>query len=115
MFVTNCKPVHVPSPPVPGGDQSADDFAVLLGHQEGRRRLGSDELHDIIEAIGRARMLAPGLRPQLQDGRHLALETSTYVEFLAGQARSIRRRRRGQSAPELAASIQLENSQARCH
>jgi hypothetical protein len=90
MLVTNCKPVHVPSPPVPGGDQSADDLAVLLGHQEGGRRLWTDELHDIIEAIGSTRMLAPSLRPQLQDGRHLALEASTYVESLAGQARSIR-------------------------
>lgn len=62
MSITNSKPVHVPSPPVPGSYQGADYLPIPLGYQEGSRRLG-DQALDVIEAVGRARMVASSLLP----------------------------------------------------
>ena len=62
MSITDSKPVHVPPPPVPGGYQGADYLPVPLGYQEGSGGL-SDQALDVIEAVGRARVVAPSLRP----------------------------------------------------
>lgn len=58
----NGEPVHVPSPPIPARDQSADDLSVMLGNQEGSRGIG-DQALDVIQAVYRACVLAPLLGP----------------------------------------------------
>jgi len=62
MSITDGKPVHVPSPPVPGGNQGTDYLPVSLGYQEGSGGL-RDQALDVIEAVGRAGVVAPSLRP----------------------------------------------------
>jgi hypothetical protein len=88
MSFANGKPVHVPSPSVPGGDQGADDLSVSLGHQEGSRRIGNEEL-DIVEVVRGACMLTSRLRPKIQYGRYIGRSASTHGDSLAGQVRSI--------------------------
>lgn len=88
MAIANGEPIHVASPSVPRSDQGADDLPIPLGDQEGGRRVG-DQALNIIEAVGRARMFAPSLCPQIQHGRHIGLSASTYGDFLASQVRSL--------------------------
>lgn len=76
MPIADGEPIHVPSPPIPGGDQGPDYLPVPLGHQEGSRGIG-DQTLDVIEAVGRARVLASSLRPQVQHSRHVGLPAST--------------------------------------
>lgn len=47
MPFTNCEPVHVPSPPVPAGNQSTDNLTAALGDQNGSRGVG-DQALDVI-------------------------------------------------------------------
>jgi hypothetical protein len=56
------EPVHVPSPPVPTGNQSTDDLTVALGNQKGGRGICNQAL-DVIEAVGGGCVLAPRLGP----------------------------------------------------
>ena len=62
MPIANSKPVHVPSPPIPAGNQSADDLPVALGDQKGGRGAG-DQALDVIWAVRRACVLTPRLSP----------------------------------------------------
>jgi hypothetical protein len=47
MPLTNGEPIHVPSPPIPGGDQSTDNLAIALSDQECGRGAG-DQALDVI-------------------------------------------------------------------
>jgi hypothetical protein len=44
MPLANSEPIHVPSPPIPAGNQSADDLTTALGDQKGGRRAGGQAL-----------------------------------------------------------------------
>lgn len=84
------EPVHVAPPPVPAGDQGADDLTVALSHQKGGRRV-LDQALDVIQAVGRRCVLAPGLGPKLQDRSRILAPTSTYFDSLVSQVGSIAR------------------------
>jgi hypothetical protein len=62
ISVADGESVHVPSPAIPSGNQGADYLPVPLSDQEGSGRLG-DQALDVIEAVGRARVLTASLRP----------------------------------------------------
>lgn len=62
MTFPNSKPVHVPSPPVPAGDQSTDDLPVVLGHQKGGRGI-SDQALNVVEPVSRRGVLTPRFSP----------------------------------------------------
>lgn len=88
VLVADGEPVHVPAPSVPGGDQGADDLPLSLGHEENGGRLRCQTL-DVVDAVGRARVPAAGVCPQLQDGRRLGLPAPPHLEAPASQARSL--------------------------
>jgi hypothetical protein len=58
----NSEPIHVPSPPIPACNQSADDLTTALGDQKGSRGVG-DQALDVIQVVRRTCMLAPRLSP----------------------------------------------------
>ena len=60
----NGQPIHVPSPPIPGSNQSANDLGVSLGNQESSWGVDYQPPH-ILQAVNRRCMHAPRLRPQL--------------------------------------------------
>jgi hypothetical protein len=62
MSFTNSKPIQVASPPVPTGDQGADDLAVARGNQQSSRRIG-DQVLDVLAAVDRGCMPTPRLSP----------------------------------------------------
>jgi hypothetical protein len=88
MPFVNGEPVHVPPPPIPAGDQSADDLTVALGDQKGGRGAG-DQALDVPETVRRARVLAPRLGPQPQDRLRILMPTPTYRDCLTGQVGSV--------------------------
>jgi hypothetical protein len=47
MPFANGEPIHVPSPPVPAGNQSTDNLSAALGDQQGGRGAG-DQALDVI-------------------------------------------------------------------
>jgi hypothetical protein len=56
------EPVHVPSPPIPAGNQSTDNLTIALGDQKGGRGAG-DQALDVILAVRRTCVLTPRLSP----------------------------------------------------
>jgi hypothetical protein len=64
MPLANSEPIHVPSPTIPTGNQSTDNFIAVLSDQKGRRRISNQTL-DVIQAIGRSCVLTPRLSPKL--------------------------------------------------
>jgi hypothetical protein len=60
--VANSEPIHVPSPPIPAGNQSTDNLIALLSNQKGRRGISNQAL-DVIEAVGRSCVLTARLSP----------------------------------------------------
>jgi hypothetical protein len=44
MPFMNGEPIHVPSPPIPAGNQSADDLITALSDQKGGRGAGNQAL-----------------------------------------------------------------------
>jgi len=62
MPFANGEPIHVPSPPIPAGNQSTDDLTPALGDQKGGRGAG-DQALDVIQAIRRTCVLTPLLSP----------------------------------------------------
>lgn len=62
MPLANGEPIHVPSPPIPAGNQSTDDLTTTLGDQEGGRRAGDQGL-DVSQAVRRTCVLTPRLSP----------------------------------------------------
>lgn len=88
MSIADGEPIHVPSPPVPGGDQGADDLPVSLGYEESSRGFINQSL-DFIKPIRRTCVLTAALCPQIQYRRQVRLSAAAYGDFLAGQVRSI--------------------------
>jgi hypothetical protein len=86
--IADGEPIHIPSPPVPGCDQRTDDLPVPFGNQEGSRGFGNQAL-DVIEAVGRACVLAASLCPQVQYCWYVVPSATAYVDFRPSQARSI--------------------------
>jgi hypothetical protein len=80
----NSEPVHIPSPPVPTGDQGTDDLATRLSNQKAGGGI-SNQAFDIIQAVGRTRVLTPRLSPKPQDRSRVLTPTSTYRDSLASQ------------------------------
>jgi len=64
MPFVNSEPVHVPSPPVPTGNQGTNNLIAALGDQKGGRGI-CDQALDIVEMVCRGRVRAPLLRPKL--------------------------------------------------
>lgn len=62
MALADGEPVQVPPPTVPGGDQGADDLPAALGTQEGGRGI-SNQVFDVVEAVGRSCVPTPRLGP----------------------------------------------------
>ena len=58
----NGKPIHVSSPAIPAGDQSAGDLIAALGDQESGRGI-CDQTLDVVQAVSRRCVLAPRLSP----------------------------------------------------
>lgn len=86
--VANSEPVHIPSPAVPTGDQGTDDLAIALGNQKGGGGI-SNQAFDIIQAIGRTRVLTPRLSPKPQDRSRVLTLAPTYRDSLASQVPSM--------------------------
>lgn len=89
------EPVQVPPPPIPAGNQGANNLAVALGDQEGSWRVEGDQALDVIQAVRRACVLAPRLGPELQDRLCVLAPTPTYRDSLASQTGSMAIRTRG--------------------
>jgi hypothetical protein len=47
MPFANSEPIHVPSPPIPTGNQSTDNLTTVLGDQKSGRGAG-DQVLDVI-------------------------------------------------------------------
>lgn len=62
MPFANGEPIHVPSPPVPAGNQSTDNLTTALGDQKGGRGAG-DQALDVIQAVRGTCVLTPRLSP----------------------------------------------------
>ncbi|HKB50097.1 MAG TPA: hypothetical protein VKC63_01550 [Solirubrobacterales bacterium] len=62
MPFANGEPIHVPSPPIPTGNQSTDNLTTALGDQKGGWGAG-DQALDIIETVRRACVLTSCLSP----------------------------------------------------
>lgn len=62
MSLANGEPIHVPPPPIPSSNQSANDLIAALSNQEGGRGLSNQAL-DVTEAIDRSCVLAPRFSP----------------------------------------------------
>lgn len=62
MPFANGEPIHVPSPPVPTGNQDTDNLTTALGNQK-RGRGAGDQALDVIQAVGPACVLTPRLGP----------------------------------------------------
>jgi len=89
--VANGETVYVPSPPVPAGDQSADDLLTALGDKESRRGIG-DQVLDVLRPVGGGRVPASRLSPELQDRLGVVGPASTYRDSLnGGQVNSVTR------------------------
>jgi hypothetical protein len=88
MPIADGESIQVPSPPVPGGDQGADDLPVSLGYEESGRGF-IDQSLDVIKTIRCTCMLAAGLCPQVQYRWQVGPSAAAYGDFLAGQVRSI--------------------------
>ncbi len=88
ISIADGEPVHVPSPPVPCGDQGADDLPISLGNKESGRGV-IDQSLDVIKTIRRTCMLAAGLCPQVQYRQQVGPSAAAHDDFLAGQVRSI--------------------------
>lgn len=63
MPFANGEPIHVPPPPVPAGDQGANDLTAALGDEKSGRGIRDQPL-DVIEAVGRSCVLTPRLGPK---------------------------------------------------
>jgi hypothetical protein len=86
--LAHSEPVHVPSPPIPAGNQGADYLIAAHGNQKGSRGC-IDQALDVSEAVGSARVLTSLLSPKLQDRPRLLAAASTYRDLLAAQGGSI--------------------------
>jgi hypothetical protein len=62
MSFANSKSVHISSPPIPSGNQGADDFVVALGNQKRGRGIAS-QAFNVIEVVLRRGVPAPLLSP----------------------------------------------------
>lgn len=62
MPFANGESIHVPSPPIPAGNQSTDNLTIALGDQKGSRGAG-DQALDVIYLVRRTCVLTPRLSP----------------------------------------------------
>lgn len=84
MPFVNGKPVHVPSPPIPPGDQGTDNLIAALSNQEGRRRISNQAL-DVVQMVRPRCVLAPRPSPKLQNRSRVLEPASTYGDSLTSQ------------------------------
>jgi hypothetical protein len=87
MLLRYCEPVHVPPPPIPRSDQSTNDLAAALGNQE-RGRGMLDEPLNVLQAVGRARVLAPLLLPKVKHRLRIPGSTPTDRDPVSASAQS---------------------------
>jgi hypothetical protein len=63
ISLANSKAIHVSSPPIPAGNQSADNLTIALGNQKGGWGTIGSQVLDAIQAVRRTCVLAPYLGP----------------------------------------------------
>ncbi len=88
MLEANSQSIHVSPPAIPRGDQSTDDETVSVGDKQ-TPRCPQEQLLDIFEPVNSARMLTPGLLPQLKDYCCLPRPAGAHDEIPLGQAATI--------------------------